>query len=66
MKIYNEQEKTKLEVLDIKAHLQKDIDDYIRFNTAEMNMALEELKKSFEDEIEALDGMQCLFSKFIF
>ena len=57
LKIYNEQEKIKSEVLNIEAQMQKEIDDYITFNTFEMNKALSELRKSFEDEIDALDGI---------
>jgi hypothetical protein len=34
----------------------KKIEEYIEKNLEEMNKALEELKISFEDEINALDG----------
>jgi hypothetical protein len=57
LKIYNEEEKIKSEVINKEAQMQKEIDDYITFNIFEMNKALGELRKSFEDEIEALDGI---------
>ncbi len=35
----------------------KEIEDYIEKNMAEMHKALEELKISFEDEINSMDGI---------
>ncbi len=40
--------------------MQKEIDDYIAFNTAEMNKELDKLKISFEDEITALNGKRLI------
>jgi hypothetical protein len=63
MKIYKEQERIKCEVSNVEAQMQKEIDDCIQFNIDEMNKALDELKKSFEDEIQALD--ETLFADVI-
>jgi hypothetical protein len=63
MKMYNEQERIKCEAINIEAQMQKEIDDCIQFNINEMNKALDELKKSFEDEIQALD--ETLFADVI-
>jgi len=35
----------------------KEIEEYIEKNMAEMQKALEELKISFEDEINSMDGI---------
>ncbi len=61
--MYNEQERIKCEAINIEAQMQKEIDDCIQFNINEMNKALDELKKSFEDEIQALD--ETLFADVI-
>ncbi len=41
----------------IKSMLLKDIEDYIEKNMKEMYKALDELKLSFEDELNNVDGM---------
>jgi hypothetical protein len=66
LKIYSEQEKIKYETINLDVQMQKEIDDYVQFNIAEMDRALDELKKSFEDEIEALDGIRLIYLEILF
>ncbi len=41
---------------DSQSQMLKEIEEYIEKNMAEMHKALEELKISFQDEINAMDG----------
>jgi hypothetical protein len=66
LKTYNEKEGLKTEAINLETQMQKEIDDYITYNTFEMDKALAELRKSFEDEIEALDGIHLLIQYHFF
>ncbi len=47
----------------IQSMMCKDIEEYIEKNMAEMHKALDELKASFEDELNNIDGKDFLKKK---
>ncbi len=47
---------------DSQSQMLKEIEEYIEKNMAEMHKALEELKISFEDEINSMDGIKLTYN----
>ena len=52
-------------VNDIETQMNKEIENFIKNNNEAMNKALDELKKSFEDEITQLDGNYFINQKLL-